>query len=150
MTPKQKDLARRFVACKHWRWMPGMRCTHRWTGGIRVLADENGEQSESYVVVPGARGNAVMAVGECGIMGSFPGVGSPYPLLPDLTDPATLGCILALVRRAYDKSDVYVTPYRRPFGPEQWICWRLKNDTSSAVGRGSSEAEALLLALEAA
>jgi hypothetical protein len=142
MTPKQKDLARRFVACKHWRWMPGMRCVHRWTGGIRVLADENGEQSESYVVVPGARGNAVMAVGECGIMGSFPGAGSPYPLLPDLTDPATLGCILALVRDA--------TGDRRIHCRVRANVYRVYSGVSP-VGRWmESEAEALLLALEAA
>jgi hypothetical protein len=66
------ELGRRAIACKAWRWMPGMRCTHRWTGGIRVLADEDGEQSEAYVVLPDADGNAVMTIGECGIMGGFP------------------------------------------------------------------------------
>ncbi|NDC88630.1 MAG: hypothetical protein EB075_07475, partial [Bacteroidetes bacterium] len=66
-----EELARRAVACKGWRWMPGMRCTHRWTGGIRVLADEDGEQSEAYVVLPDADGNAVMTIDECGIMGGF-------------------------------------------------------------------------------
>lgn len=96
-----EELERRAVACAGWRWLPGMRCTHRWTGGIRVLADESGEQSESYVVLPDGDGNAVMTIDECGIMGGFPEAQSAYPFVPDLADPATLGCLLALVREAW-------------------------------------------------
>ena len=126
MTAERKKLAKRFVKCERWRWMPGMKALYTGDQCHRVtMADAYGVPA--IIRPPHARW-----------------------AWPDLTDPATLGCILALVRRAYDQSDVYVTPYRKPFGPEQWICWRLKNDTSSAVGRGSSEAEALLLALEAA
>lgn len=95
-----KELEKRAVACKHWRWMPGMRCVHRWTGGIRVLVDESGQQSESYVVLPDNDGSAVMTIDECGIMGGFPEAQSAYPFVPDLDDPATVGCLLALVREA--------------------------------------------------
>jgi hypothetical protein len=67
-----KELAERAVKAKGWRWLPGMRCTHRWMSGIRVLVDESGEQSESYIVLPDADGNAVVTLHDCGIMGGFP------------------------------------------------------------------------------
>ena len=62
---------------------------------------------------------------------------------PDLTDPATLGCLLALVREAWGESWVHTRRYN-----SEWEC---------AVGMpgnksffGATEAEALVAALEAA
>ena len=82
-----EELARRAVACKRWRWMPGMlsnkdlrvtRCKD-----LRVTrCDDDG-----YVV--GYYEN-MSYIAEC-----VPGT------LPDLSDPATLGCLLALVREAW-------------------------------------------------
>jgi hypothetical protein len=77
MTEEQIALARRAVACKGWRWMPGMRVLLAPDIVGRVL--DNG--SVVYDGTPGYR----IAVGE----------------LPDLTDPATLGCLLARVREAW-------------------------------------------------
>ena len=146
--PKEYALAKRAVACKAWRWLPGMRCTHRWAGGIRVLADEDGKQSEAYVVLPDADGNAVMKIDECAIMGDFSDADSANPFLPDLTDPATLGCLLALVREAWGDPGASVWHDRRT---GRW-CW-MADGCLHSVHRPSdegysSEAEALVAALE--
>jgi hypothetical protein len=154
------QLARRAVACRAWRWMPGMRCTHRWTGGIRVLVDEHGEQSESYVVLPDEDGNAVMTIDECGIMGGFPDAGSAYPFLPDLSDPATLGCVLYLVREAWGDGGI-TTQDLDGYDAYAWVC--VVDTARLSPGKeyphtehgvtwfdGSTEAEALVAALESA
>ncbi len=86
MTPDLTDLARRAVVCKGWRWLPGMRTAD----AMRVIHDET--------LFPGR---------PCAIReGSWIDTAPPRPLrdaLPDLTDPATLGCIFALVREAWGK-----------------------------------------------
>ena len=74
-----EELARRAVACKRWRWMPGMLSGR----DLRVSrCDDDG-----YVV--GYYEN-LSYIAEC-VSGST----------PDLSDPATLGCLLALVREAW-------------------------------------------------
>lgn len=100
----------------------------------------------------------------CGMLISdgawFSRVGSGYnwkndaELLPDLTDPATLGCLLAMVRVAYSDPWFYVRPSDtyRPDGALGWECfgYRLGRDGGSWRGSGyASEAEALVAALEA-
>ena len=101
MTDEMIDLGRRAVACKGWRWMPGMLTDD----GQRVLHADGGSM--------------------------FAGVGSGHDadgygpfesrnMLPDFRDPATLGCLLALVREAW------------------------------GLGLGLTEAAALVAALEAA
>jgi hypothetical protein len=74
-----EELARRAVACKRWRWMPGMLSEK----GLRVHRRDD----DGYVV--GYYANHEF-IAEC-----VPGT------LPDLSDPATLGCLLALVRKAW-------------------------------------------------
>lgn len=74
-----QDLARRAVACKAWRWMPGMRDC--W--GARVL--DIGPSGLVDVTGPRLHGLVLASMLEA----------------PDLEDPATLGCLLALVREAW-------------------------------------------------
>lgn len=74
-----EQLAGRAVACKRWQWMPGMRSEK----GLRIVRRDD----DGYVI--GYYDNQ-WYMSEC-VPGS----------LPDLSDPATLGCLLALVREAW-------------------------------------------------
>jgi len=114
------DLAKRAVACKHWRWMPGMLAIV----GVerqRVLSDK----------LPA------------------------YPdRIPDLDDPATLGCLLVLVRQAWDDKGLHCAGM---YSGGEWL-WHVHGGTHHgstfrrrvyAITHGT-EAEALVAALEAA
>lgn len=105
-----RDLARRAVACKGWRWLPGM--TY-WIDPWRADRFDH--------------------------------------CLPDLTDPCTLGGLLALVREAwgaecYTLLDSAWGVYRR--------AGRYGHDSSDTIAWGdegyATEVEALVAALEAA
>jgi len=130
MTEEQIALAKRAVACKGWKWMPGMAWFDERFLQYRV-------QSEAHAVV------------------------MHEDRLPDLTDPATLGCLLALVRDAYGDSALYVRlsdTTRQIDGVRAWEVLGWISAERSRDGRGgswrgwgyASEAEALVAALEAA
>lgn len=122
MSEEQIVLARRAVACKGWRWMPGMlhgtptREGIAWTTrysdlGLHVDADR----------------------------------------VPDLTDPATLGCLLALVREAW--ADECAGHTYDEFAHGWFFKSRVHDGDGGNVrilGHFRSEAEALVAALEAA
>ena len=79
----------------------------------------------------------------------------PHEALPVLTDAATVGCLLALVRSAYSDPWFYVRPsdMYRPDGALGWECFGYLPGRDGGSWRGSgyaSEAEALVAALEAA
>ena len=116
------DQARRAVACEHWRWLPGMReraTGWRWSGTAYISQERYPES-----------GNCIAGV--------------PEPL-PDLTDPATLGALLALVREAW--GDQHMHCAIQEDAPGWWVACRA--DTSVVAG-ASTEVEALVAALEAA
>lgn len=112
------DLAKRAVACKRWRWMPGMLAIV----GVerqRVLSDK----------LPA------------------------YPdWLPDLNDPATLGCLEQLVCDAHGVQ-VWLDPDWRENGSEI-LAWSavafLGGFAVSTFGHGPNKATAWVSALEAA
>ena len=117
MTEEQIDLARRAVACKGWRFMGGMLVSDA-IGKQRIYDDVAGEP---YWSTDG--------------------------WLPDLTDPATLGCLLALVREAWGDPHASASWDYETNGQVVVACSR----TSRWIFRDrQTEAEALVAALEAA
>jgi hypothetical protein len=126
MTQEQMiELARRTVACKGWRWSPGM------------LAVDLKTRSEARVM-PGTMNLIVRYLeGDRYVGGS----------VPDLTDPATVGCLLALVREAWGQDDFVAFRFNG-----QWCSEVTPQEADPQLFYlyGATEAEALVAALEAA
>ena len=138
------DLGRRAVACKAWRWMRGM--TGVDAHGTRFIvtgyAAEHGDKLLARAVDDGdAEGFAFVEDDDV----SRDWYDDPTP---DMTDPATLGCVLAILRDVYRDPCLHLGWFSTLDG-ERWCVMTI------AVGGGpaftaTSEAEALVLALEAA
>ena len=118
------DLARRAVACKGWRWMPRMVDTNGYTF---IEHADCGEAQWLWVAEDGCE--------------SLPVEGR----LPDLSDPATLGCLLALVREAWATPTRCLWYDSEMTSQGSW-CW---DDGKGGFWMGDTEAEALVAALEA-
>ena len=73
------------MSCKGWRWLPGM-----------LALDSSNEEHPARII--DARRTVVYEDNDGAI---HEGVVS-HADVPDLTDPATLGCLLALVREAWE------------------------------------------------
>ena len=132
---KLEELGRRAVARKHWRWMPGM-LMHDGGWGIRYLWSDDtwhhgvARDGQSWVRIPHGR-----------------------LFEPDLSDPATLGCLLHLVREAHGDGDTVAFVAHSDGSPKKW-CVDVGVDQDFFDERkyvyGPTEAEALVVALEAA
>jgi len=137
MTADALDLARCAVACPGWRWVPGMLDTDGW----RILRGEDEDAGASLS----------NAAGEMMHDRSL-----SLSVLPDLTDPATLGCLLALVREAWGDETMMVQALTDVETPTilQWGVWygfaNVNDVGNTPRAIGPTEAAALVAALEAA
>jgi hypothetical protein len=121
-----KGLAKRLVACKGWRWMPGM-C---WASPVygtegRIEDDDEAETFNSFLV----------------------------GYLPDLSDPLTVQAVLLLVREAWGDIQFIIT--YSPWAKDQWCLEAVFYSGANLVPyrdyyRSSSLAEACVNAMEAA
>ena len=120
--PATEDLGRRAVVCKGWRPMGGMLDIE---SGLRAVTVDGG----GFVI-----GRATTWRAD--------------KFIPDLTDPATLGCLLALVREAWGDPGIYVQRRDYPNDPpDSWV-WLTDGRTAPIVRICGTEAEALVAALE--
>ena len=147
MNDKMKALAQRAVASKHWRWMPGMLVKGgsfcRWNQGtvgrvkdnVAVVMTDNEDDegwpadymvSLSPIVVDGVR---------------------QWNMLPDLTDPATRGCIVHLLHNAVGPTVFLAMMESRWYVGE--YC-QINMADRAITQLFATEAEALVAALEAA
>jgi hypothetical protein len=123
----------RLLACKHFRWMPGMLCV--WPNGNYYRVAQ----------VTGIDGINPIPNYPCN------GWGDDYPDKtaghPDLSDPATVGCLMQLVREAWRQEGIATLcgeSYWRVHSPIMKLGFPyMDNDYNT-------EAAALVAALEAA
>jgi hypothetical protein len=134
------ELSRRLVKCKHFRWMEGMKTV----SGARVLAVKDDD-----LVIDEINDNAPAFRPR---LPSFERLKASDEL-PDLTDPATLGCLLHLVREAWGEPWVGFAAEPDDEGVDRWYPfssrWHGNQFFDDDAPAYRTEAEALVAALEA-
>ena len=145
MSAEEVELARRFVACKGWAWLPGM----READGDRIVAVDN---RDVCLAEEGATCDDNYATWV-----------PQTNCVPDLSDALTRAGLLPVVRRAWGDSRAHLVVHEtnvmgedgRNLVPARW--WALADGTGVTFViddrrflAGPSEMHALLAALEAA
>lgn len=137
MSAEMTALGERAVRCKGWRWSSAIGCEILWVEeGRAALCD----------IVVGAYDDPIPPTCETPLIQTMHHL---YRLkdptgcaIPDLTASATLGCLLAMVRKAW-RDDGACAAREGP--TNKWHC-----DVQRFEFFADSEAEALIAALEAA
>ena len=108
MDEKTMALARRAVASKHWRWMPGMKTL---CGCRIVCVAPPGDRTPPAEVLASTAGH-----GPRGVVHMAKAVGPE--LLPDFRDSATVGCLAHLGWECHQ--DLTVWPVSREHAMAVW------------------------------
>jgi len=143
---KNDDLARRAVNCKGWRWLPGM-----------LIKTVGGPTDR----IAGIDSTYIHAWAESQQTENPRGMWIRYRLdrmnkhgVPDLSDPATVGALLALVREVAQEPGLHVRcllPYAPDMSGKTPPPWALYSGRGARWSdRYETEAAALVAALEAA
>ena len=135
------ELSQRLVKCKHFRWMPGMLMLH----------------PKCVIRIEDMTGDSIYYSGAYGEEMTTQQASKDH--WPDLTDPATIGCLLHLVRKAHnepflgfasapteDEDEEDEDERWQPYGHLRWSDHFFADD--APVFR--TEAHVLVAALEAA
>jgi hypothetical protein len=131
-------LGKRALACKGWRWKPGM--LSGWAGAhphARVSAVDDAGVPSLWQVWP-VRGGAALVYGSANW--------DPRTV-PDFRDDATVGCLEALVREVTGEPHMHVRPVLDGGKLVEWVA---SESAYYAIGCGATKAEALVAALEGA
>lgn len=130
---KLEELGRRAVACPRWRWMPGM-LTLKGLNDTAWRVLEKPKRKMHGLIITDSDAIVVCNRGE-------------QPGLPDLSDPATLGCLLHLVREATGEQSS--SPSWYPGGKHDYPHWAWYSDSCyGKLCEGATEAECLVKVLE--
>jgi hypothetical protein len=137
------DLGKRAVSCKGWRWMPGMLASDAGKNQHRVIEHHAGRE---YITTMLRNYNDAHCESSA----------RAVDLTPVLDDPATLGCLLALVRKAWNACRISIcfSAYT-PDETKRWSApisfFKEQRDLVHVPSfYGSTQAGALVAALEAA
>ena len=127
-------------AHEHWRFLPGMRVT--------VQDKHNGRYMSLSGYVINANDFLSICTDEHGIVSTRSAYDTGLfasSIRPDLSSPATIGCILQLVREVRNAP---MACLRYDAASETWEVEHSSDEAHSEIGRGDTAAEALLSALD--
>lgn len=140
MSVTLEELGKRAIACKNWKWLPGMLAWRITNSGNRVRVRFLDEVSSYGELAEASQIGPLVASGHAIVDGWH----KSSDLVPDLSDPATLGCLLQLVREVRSNPTGFLTPSAKG----GWTYFTQLYQADYFLG--DTEAEALLAALEAA
>lgn len=132
---------------KNWRWMDGMLAVWPVDGSCwRVVEVAEDMMPVRVIAVDDYALNAWGLAGQPGAAGR---------LAPDLTDPATVGCLLALARELWGDPHMCVRTEGYGRGGRRWFLdsWAPAHRGDYGprrCGSGTTEAEAIIDAIDAA